>query len=241
MIQFKYVTKQYDEKVVLKDLNYTINKGEFFVIVGSSGSGKTTSLKLINRLIEPTKGKVLVNGEDVQTINSRDLRLATGYVLQSGALFPNLTIGENVALIPEMKKWSKEKIKEKAYRLLTQVGLKGEEYYHRYPRELSGGEKQRVGIVRALIANPDILLMDEPFSALDPIIRQQLQQLTQQLHEKMKITTVFVTHDMNEAFELGDRIAVMRNGQVVQIDTPQGIKTNPADKFVEQFFIKETL
>lgn len=241
MIRFEHVTKRYDQKIVLRDLNYEIKKGEFFVIVGSSGSGKTTSLKLINRLIEPSEGKVLVNGQDIQQMDSRTLRLSTGYVLQSGALFPNLTIAENIALIPEMKKWPVEKIKEKTYQLLDQVGLAGAEYYHRYPRELSGGEQQRVGIVRALIGDPDILLMDEPFSALDPIIRKQLQLLTQQLHEKMKITTVFVTHDMNEAFALGERIAVMKEGQVLQIDTPERIKSHPANEFVEQFFIKENL
>lgn len=224
--------------LILDGLNFEIQEGEFFVLVGPSGSGKTTTLKLINRLIEQTDGDIYFNNKRLKDYNLRELRLETGYVLQQIALFPNLTVAENIALIPEMKKIDKKVIKEQTEDLLKKVGLDPKHYMKRFPKELSGGEKQRVGILRAIIANPKILLMDEPFSALDPISKVQLQDLIKQLHDEYKRTIVFVTHDMDEAMKLADRICVLKDGKVVQIATPEVLKEKPADDFVREFFTK---
>lgn len=236
MIKFKNVSKKYDQKLALNNLNFQINNGEFFVLVGTSGSGKTTTLKSINRLIEPSSGEVLFENKSIKNRNLRDLRLDIGYVLQSGALFPNLTVYENIEIIPEMKNWDKNKIRKKCNELMIKVGLDPTIYSNRYPHELSGGEQQRIGILRAIITNPKILLMDEPFSALDPIIKRQLQDLIIEIHNDTKITTVFVTHDMKEAIKLGDRICIMSKGEIIQLDTPENIKNNPKNDFVEKFF-----
>ena len=224
--------------LILDGLNFEIQEGGFFVLVGPSGSGKTTTLKLINRLIEQTDGDIYFEDKRLKDYDIRELRLKTGYVLQQIALFPNLTVAENIALIPEMKNFDKKEIKEKTEDLLTKVGLDPKHYMNRLPKELSGGEKQRVGILRAIIANPKILLMDEPFSALDPISKVQLQDLIKTLHNEYKMTTVFVTHDMDEAMKLADRICVLKNGKVVQISTPEVLKENPADDFVREFFAR---
>ena len=224
--------------LILDGLNFEIQEGEFFVLVGPSGSGKTTTLKLINRLIEQTDGDIYFEDKRLKDYDLRGLRLEMGYVLQQIALFPNLTVAENIALIPEMKNFDKKEIKEKTEDLLKKVGLAPKHYMNRLPKELSGGEKQRVGILRAIIANPKILLMDEPFSALDPISKVQLQDLIKTLHNEYKMTTVFVTHDMDEAMKLADRICVLKNGKVVQISTPEVLKENPADDFVREFFAR---
>ena len=224
--------------LILDGLNFEIQEGEFFVLVGPSGSGKTTTLKLINRLIEQTDGDIYFEDKRLKDYDLRELRLKTGYVLQQIALFPNLTVAENIALIPEMKNFDKKEIKEKTEDLLKKVGLDPKHYMNRLPKELSGGEKQRVGILRAIIANPKILLMDEPFSALDPISKVQLQDLIKQLHDEYKRTTVFVTHDMDEAMKLADRICVLKEGKVVQIATPEVLKEKPADDFVREFFAR---
>ena len=224
--------------LILDELSFEIQEGEFFVLVGPSGSGKTTTIKLINRLIEQTDGDIYFEDKRLKDYDLRELRLKTGYVLQQIALFPNLTVAENIALIPEMKNFDKKEIKEKTEDLLKKVGLDPKHYMNRLPKELSGGEKQRVGILRAIIANPKILLMDEPFSALDPISKVQLQDLIKTLHNEYKMTTVFVTHDMYEAMKLADRICVLKNGKVVQIATPEVLKENPADDFVREFFAR---
>ena len=224
--------------LILDGLNFEIQEGEFFVLVGPSGSGKTTTLKLINRLIEQTDGDIYFEDKRLKDYDLRELRLKIGYVLQQIALFPNLTVAENIALIPEMKNFDKKEIKEKTEDLLKKVGLDPKHYMNRLPKELSGGEKQRVGILRAIIANPKILLMDEPFSALDPISKVQLQDLIKTLHNEYKMTTVFVTHDMDEAMKLADRICVLKEGKVVQIATPEVLKENPADDFVREFFAR---
>ena len=224
--------------LILDGLNFEIQEGEFFVLVGPSGSGKTTTLKLINRLIEQTEGDIYFEDKRLKDYDLRELRLKTGYVLQQIALFPNLTVAENIALIPEMKNFDKKEIKEKTEDLLQKVGLNPKHYMNRLPKELSGGEKQRVGILRAIIANPKILLMDEPFSALDPLSKVQLQDLIKTLHNEYKMTTVFVTHDMDEAMKLADRICVLKEGKVVQIATPEVLKENPADDFVREFFAR---
>ena len=219
MIEYKNVALRYAEKIILKDVNLRIEDGEFMVLVGPSGSGKTTMMKMINQLIEPTDGNIYLNDKRIKDHDQRELRLETGYVL-----------------IPEMKGWKKEQIQEQTKVLLEKVGLSFEDYANRYPKELSGGEQQRVGIVRAIIATPKILLMDEPFSALDAISRKQLQDLTKQLHQEFKMTTLFVTHDTDEAIKLADRIAVLKDGEIVQVDTPHEIQTNPANAFVKELF-----
>ena len=206
------------------------------VLVGPSGSGKTTMLKMINRLLEPTDGNIYMDDKRIKDYNQRDLRLSTGYVLQQIALFPNLTVAENIAIIPEMKGWNKDKIKQNTAELLEMVGLPAKEYADRFPSMLSGGEQQRVGIVRAIIGEPRILLMDEPFSALDAISRKQLQVLTKKLHNEFGVTIIFVTHDTDEALLLADRIAVLQNGQICQIDKPNAILENPSNEFVANLF-----
>ena len=195
MIEYKHVALRYTDKDILKDVNLRIENGEFMVLVGPSGSGKTTMIKMINRLLEPTDGNIYMDGKRIKDYDERELRLSTGYVLQAIALFPNLTVAENIALIPEMKGWDKERVASKTVELLEKVGLPASDYADRKPHELSGGEQQRIGIVRAIIAEPKILLMDEPFSALDAISRKQLQALTKDLHKEFGMTTIFVTHD----------------------------------------------
>ncbi|KKZ92683.1 MULTISPECIES: ABC transporter ATP-binding protein [Bacillus] len=236
MIQFNHVSKAYEDGTKAVDsLHLEIKKGEFFVLIGPSGCGKTTTMKMINRLIETTEGSILIDGKDIQQYNINELRWNIGYVLQQIALFPHMTIAENIAVVPEMRKWSKEKIKARVDELLQMVGLDPDVYRDRMPDELSGGQKQRVGVVRALAANPKIVLMDEPFSALDPLSREQLQKDIVQLQKKIQKTIVFVTHDMQEALSLGDRICIMKEGKVVQLDTPEGIIHNPKNEFVEEF------
>lgn len=240
MIRYQGVSMSYDGKEkVLDDLNFEIKDGEFFVLVGPSGSGKTTTLKLINRLIEQTEGDIFFQGKNIKDYPLREMRLEMGYVLQEIALFPNLTVAENIGLIPEMKKINKKEIAKRVDSLLKQVDLDPKVYKNRLPEDLSGGEKQRIGILRAIAANPKVLLMDEPFSALDPISRTQLQDLVKDLHRDFKITTVFVTHDMREAIKLADRICLMRDGKVVQIGSPEDLVNNPANNFVASFFKEE--
>ncbi|MBS6534759.1 ABC transporter ATP-binding protein [Peptoniphilus harei] len=240
MIRYQGVSMSYDGKEkVLDDLNFEIKEGEFFVLVGPSGSGKTTTLKLINRLIEQTEGDIFFQGKNIKDYPLREMRLEMGYVLQEIALFPNLTVAENIGLIPEMKKINKKEIAKRVDSLLKQVDLDPKVYKNRLPEDLSGGEKQRIGILRAIAANPKVLLMDEPFSVLDPISRGQLQDLVKKLHKDYKITTVFVTHDMREAIKLADRICLMRDGKVVQIGSPDDLVNNPANNFVASFFKEE--
>lgn len=236
MIEYKHVVLRYTEKEVLRDVNLRIEQGEFMVLVGPSGSGKTTMLKMINRLLEPTGGDIYMDGKRIKDYDERELRLYTGYVLQAIALFPNLTVAENIALIPEMKGWSKEQIASKTEELLDKVGLPAVDYAYRLPSELSGGEQQRIGIVRAIIAEPRILLMDEPFSALDAISRKQLQALTKDLHKEFGMTTIFVTHDTDEALKLCDRVAVLQEGEIVQVANAETILAQPANDFVADLF-----
>ena len=236
MIEYKHVVLRYTDKDILKDVNLRIENGEFMVLVGPSGSGKTTMLKMINRLLEPTDGNIYMDGKRIKDYDERELRLSTGYVLQATALFPNLTVAENIALIPEMKGWGKERVASKTVELLEKVGLPASDYADRKPHELSGGEQQRIGIVRAIIAEPKILLMDEPFSALDAISRKQLQSLTKDLHKEFGMTTIFVTHDTDEALKLGDRIAVLQEGEIVQVADFETILAQPANDFVADLF-----
>ena len=236
MIEYKNVALRYTDKDILKDVNLRIEAGEFMVLVGPSGSGKTTMIKMINRLLEPTDGNIYMDGKRIKDYDERELRLSTGYVLQAIALFPNLTVAENIALIPEMKGWGKERVASKTVEFLEKVGLPASDYADRKPHELSGGEQQRIGIVRAIIAEPRILLMDEPFSALDAISRKQLQALTKELHKEFGMTTIFVTHDTDEALKLGDRIAVLQEGEIVQVADSETILAQPANDFVADLF-----
>ena len=236
MIEYKNVVLRYTDTDILKDVNLRIEDGEFMVLVGPSGSGKTTMLKMINRLLEPTDGNIYMDRKRIKDYDERELRLSTGYVLQAIALFPNLTVAENIALIPEMKGWGKERVASKTVELLEKVGLPASDYADRKPHELSGGEQQRIGIVRAIIAEPKILLMDEPFSALDAISRKQLQALTKDLHKEFGMTTIFVTHDTDEALKLGDRIAVLQEGEIVQVADSDTILAQPANDFVADLF-----
>ena len=236
MIEYKNVVLRYTDTDILKDVNLRIEDGEFMVLVGPSGSGKTTMLKMINRLLEPTDGNIYMDGKRIKDYDERELRLSTGYVLQAIALFPNLTVAENIALIPEMKGWTKSQIASKTEELLDKIGLPAAEYANRKPHELSGGEQQRIGIVRAIIAEPKILLMDEPFSALDAISRKQLQALTKDLHKEFGMTTIFVTHDTDEALKLGDRISVLQEGEIVQVADSDTILAQPANDFVANLF-----
>lgn len=240
MIRFEKVTKTYDEKDVVLNQSFEVQDGEFFILVGPSGSGKTTVLKMMNRLVEQTCGEIYIQEKNIKDYSLRELRLNLGYVLQHIALFPNMTVGENIELIPELKKWKKELREERARELLSMVGLDPDSYYSRYPKELSGGEAQRVGILRAVISNPEIVLMDEPFSALDPISRASLQELVKELHQTLGMTIVMVTHDIDEALKLGDRICVMRNGSILQSDTPKNLLDYPADDFVKEYFNTES-
>ncbi|MDT3391793.1 MAG: ABC transporter ATP-binding protein [Bacillota bacterium] len=235
-IEFRQVSKQFGENYAVKQLNLTIQAGELFVLVGASGSGKTTTLKMINRLEEVTSGTIYYHGQPLNELPLRQLRLQMGYVLQQIALFPNMTVGQNISLIPEMKRMPVTEIKTRVKDLLNEVGLDPATYQQRLPSDLSGGEQQRVGIIRAFAGQPKVVLMDEPFSALDPISREQLQKLTLKIHQRLNSTIVFVTHDMNEALQLGNRIGVMQHGQLVQVGTPDEIAQQPANEFVSKMF-----
>lgn len=241
MIQFINVNKTYKNNAVLKNIDLTINDGELLVLIGPSGCGKTTTLKMINKLITPSSGTILINGEDISKKNTIELRRNIGYVIQQTGLFPHMTIGENIELVPYLKKWSLDKRRARSKELLSLVGLDPDKYLDRYPDELSGGQQQRVGVARALATNPDIILMDEPFSALDPITRNSLQEEIFKLQQELKKTIVFVTHDMDEAVKLADRICIMKDGDIVQFDTPENILRNPNKGFVEDFIGKNRL
>ena len=234
-IKFEHVNKTFAKKVVVNDLNLDIQQGELFVLVGNSGSGKTTSIKMINRLADPSAGQILVNERPTTDYNVQKLRWKIGYVLQQIALFPNMTVAKNITLIPEIQ-GAKADLTAMAANLLEKVGLNPQEYAHRYPHELSGGEQQRIGILRAIASKPPIVLMDEPFSALDPLARANLQELVINLHKQLHNTILFVTHDMNEALHLADRIGVMKDGKLLQVDQPQEILRHPANNFVRDFF-----
>ncbi|WP_090870771.1 ABC transporter ATP-binding protein [Oceanobacillus limi] len=236
MISFENVSKKYrDGTVAVDGIDFTVNKGEFFVLIGPSGSGKTTTLKMMNRLIPISDGTIYIDGKKISEYNIHELRWNIGYVLQQIALFPHMTIEENIAIVPELKQWNKGKIHERVTELLDMVGLDPDVFRTRKPSELSGGEQQRVGVVRALAADPDIILMDEPFSALDPISRDKLQEDIIHLQKTIKKTIVFVTHDMKEAIKLADRICLMNEGKIVQLGTPNEIISNPNTDFVKDF------
>ncbi|MSD84195.1 ATP-binding cassette domain-containing protein [Lactobacillus curvatus] len=236
MIEFEEVTKQYEQSLALDGLTLTIPDNGLFVLVGPSGSGKTTAIKMINRLIEPTSGVIKIDGQPINQMDLQTLRLNIGYVLQNIALFPHLTIEENITIQLEVLKWTKADRQKRARELLAMVHLDPDQYASRYPSELSGGQQQRIGIIRALATSPKVILMDEPFSALDPVTRTQLQDLVLSLQKQLHNTIVFVTHDMKEALRLGDEIAVMRQGSIQQVGTAKAIFNQPKNEFVREFF-----
>ena len=241
MIEFKGINKIFKNNIVLYDINLKLEEGNIIVFVGPSGCGKTTTVKMINRLIKPTSGQILINGEDISNKNVIELRINIGYVIQQTGLFPHMTIKENIEIVAKMQKMNSQEIEEKTRELMEMVGLDYEKFANRYPAELSGGQQQRVGIARALITNPDIILMDEPFSALDPITRSQLQDELLNIQIQFKKTIIFVTHDMDEAIKIADKICIMGKGRIIQYDDPETILKNPANEFVSDFVGKNRI
>lgn len=233
-IEFEKISKRFANapKNAVDRVTLSIREGEFITILGSSGSGKTTLLKLVNRLYEPDEGRIVLFGEDIGTLDAILVRRRIGYVIQQIGLFPHMTVAENIATVPRLLRWDNEKIRARVHELLTMIGLEPPEYKDRYPSQLSGGEQQRVGLARALAIDPKIMLLDEPFGALDSITRLNLQQEILRIHGGLNKTFLFVTHDIEEALTLGDRVIVMNEGRVVQFDTPEQIVRAPSHDFV---------
>ncbi|MEP7159288.1 MAG: ABC transporter ATP-binding protein [Chloroflexota bacterium] len=235
-LEFRNVSRRYGDLVAVRDLSLTVPAGKICVLVGPSGCGKTTSLKMVNRLIEPTSGQILIGDKDVMAQDPIELRRGIGYVIQQVGLLPHLTVGQNVAVVPRLLGWDRARTDKRIDELLALVGLKPRAYRERYPAQLSGGERQRVGVARALAADPPLMLMDEPFGAVDPIVRERLQNELLRLQEQLAKTIVFVTHDIDEAIKMGDLIAVMDVGGVLaQFGPPAEILANPVSEFVARF------
>ena len=233
IISFKEVSKSYGDKKVLKNFNLNLSKGEFVTVIGSSGSGKTTTLKLINGLLKPDSGNVIINGEDIKNKNITEIRKNIGYVIQGIGLFPHMTVEKNISFVLDLDKNDKDATKRKVKELMKVVHLE-EELINRYPRELSGGQKQRVGIARALAKEPDILLMDEPFGAVDEITRKSLQDEIIKIQKKLNMTIFFITHDIDEALKLGSIVIVMNKGKIEQMGTPNELKESPKTDYVKE-------
>ncbi|MBG9977663.1 ABC transporter ATP-binding protein [Ruoffia tabacinasalis] len=232
-IKFRNINKSFGDKEIIKDLSFDIEEGQFITILGSSGSGKTTTLKMVNRLIEPNSGQIEINDKEIKEYDLIELRRKIGYVVQQIGLFPHITIEKNIATVPELLGWEPEKIKERVTELMALIQLPYSEYANRYPKQLSGGQQQRIGVARALAANPQIMLLDEPFGSVDAITRKELQTQIKAIHAELDSKTfLFVTHDINEAFLLGDRVMIMDKGRIEQYDTPQNIIKNPKGAFV---------
>jgi len=239
MIQVDHIQKVFPGDVqAVRDVSFRVAKGETLVLVGLSGCGKTTTLKMINRLVEPDSGDIVIDDIDVKEWDPIALRRSIGYVIQEIGLLPHITVGENVGMVLKLKGWEKKKADKRIQEMLCMVGLAPAEFENRYPHELSGGQKQRIGVARALAADPDILLMDEPFGALDPITREDLQDEFIKLEKSIKKTVVLVTHDIFEAVKMGDRIAIMKNGEIEQVGYPESIMDRPASKFVKRLMGK---
>lgn len=241
MIEFQHIKKTYHHKTVIEDFSLTIEDGEFVVLIGPSGCGKTTLLKMLNRLVEPTSGQILINGKDILKANPIEHRRNIGYVIQQTGLFPHMTVRENIELIPLIKNEDPDEVFEKTKRILDIVSLNPVDYMDRYPSQLSGGQQQRVGVARAFATDADIILMDEPFSALDPVTRSALQDEIVQMQKELGKTIVFVTHDMDEAIRLADRICLLSDGNILQYDKPDTILKSPANEFVENFIGKRRI
>lgn len=233
MIELSHVSKHFGEEAAVDDISLRVAKGRFCALVGTSGCGKSTTLRMINRLIEHSAGDILLDGQAIQSYDPVKLRRRIGYVIQSTGLFPHWTVARNIGLVPRLLKWPRDEVTARVEELMGMLGLPIEEFAYKYPHQLSGGQAQRVGVARALAANPDILLMDEPFGALDPITREKLQDEMVKLQARLHKTVVFVTHDMDEALKLADHLVVMRNGRIVQQGTPLALLQHPEDPFVD--------
>ena len=236
-IAFLNVSKRYPGRAqaAVDDLSLEVPSGEICVLIGPSGCGKTTALKMVNRLIPMTDGDITIDGKSVNAIETAQLRRGIGYVFQQIGLFPHMTVEDNIGTVPRLLGWPKARIRERALELLQLVGLDSEDNLRRYPGEFSGGQQQRIGVARAMAVDPPIMLMDEPFGAIDPITRDRLQDDFLRLHREVRKTIIFVTHDIDEAIKMGDRIAIMRDGRLVQLDTPDNLLAAPADEFVADF------
>lgn len=241
MIEVKNLSKKFNNKVAVSNVSFHVKENETLVLLGTSGSGKTTMLRMINRLVEPTSGMVTIDGEDILLKRPEILRRNIGYVLQGYGLFPHYTVAENIAIVPKLMQWPKQKIQQRVDELLVKLQLPPEQYQHAYPDALSGGQKQRVGLARALAADPPILLMDEPFGALDPLTRTAVTKEFKELDELKKKTVILVTHDVQEAFELGDTIGLMDKGELLQSGIPSELLFNPKNEFVQNFFQHQRL
>ena len=235
MIELSKVVKRFGTVEALSGISFTVPEGSLTVLIGPSGCGKSTSLRLINRLVEPTSGQVLLQGRPVTSFRPEDLRRGIGYVIQSVGLLPHMTVEENIGIVPRLLKWEPKRRAERAAELLDLVGLDADQYRRKYPSQLSGGEAQRIGVARALAADPPVLLMDEPFGAVDPLNRETLQDEFASIQRKLQKTVVFVTHDLDEAVRLADEIVLMRDGQIVQVATPEDILEHPANDFAQSF------
>ncbi|MBI3591224.1 MAG: ATP-binding cassette domain-containing protein [Candidatus Melainabacteria bacterium] len=236
MIHVSHLIKTLNSSIIVDDISFSVNEGETFVLLGKSGCGKTTTLKMINRLIELDSGQIIINGRDINQVEPEELRKKIGYVIQNIGLFPHYTVEENVSVIPRLLDWDKKKIKARVHELLELLGLDDSGFLSRYPHELSGGQKQRVGIARALAGDPKIVLLDEPFGALDPITKRQIQKEFKHLESLIHKTMILVTHDVLEAFELGDKICLMNQGKIEQIGTSTELIFSPKTSFVKSFF-----
>lgn len=240
MITFKNVTKSYNgEQIAVKDVSFEVNEGEIVIFLGPSGCGKTTLLRMVNKLVSLTEGDIQIDGENISELNNIELRRKIGYVIQSNGLFPNMNIEDNIMVVPDLLKWSNKKKKERYIELMNLVGLDPKEFRKRYPNELSGGQQQRVGVARALAADPPLMLMDEPFGALDPLIREHIQDEFLEIQRKVKKTILFVSHDIDEAIRMADKIVLMREGEIMQYGTPSEILMKPNSSYVADFIGKD--
>ena len=238
MVKLMNIKKSYNDTVVVDKLNLEIKRGQFVVLIGPSGCGKTTTLKMINRLIEPTSGSIFIEDEEVSKVNPVLLRRKIGYVIQQIGLFPNMNIAQNIEVVPKLLKWPADKRRKRTEELLRLVDMDPETYMGRYPAELSGGQQQRIGVLRALAVEPPLILMDEPFGALDPITKESLQDELKKIQKSLHKTVVFVTHDMDEALKLADVVVLMKDGKIVQADSPEELLSNPKNDFVAEFIGK---
>jgi osmoprotectant transport system ATP-binding protein len=240
MITFKQTTKTYEGGVTaVNKVDFTVEKGNIVVLLGPSGCGKTTLLRMVNRLESISEGQIIIDGQDSMSLNEIELRRKVGYVIQSNGLFPNMTIEENVMIVPDLLGWGKKEKRERFDYLMDMIGLSPDKYRKRYPHELSGGQQQRIGVIRALAADPPVMLMDEPFGALDPIIREKIQDEFLQIQKEVKKTILFVSHDIDEAIKMADKIVLLRGGEIMQYDSPSEMLVRPKSDFVYEFFGKD--